>query len=166
MLKFKPSGGVRVRFRIRFQAVKVPIFDGFPLWNPTNNAIASKLFWGKFPCPSTVRRCSEYGWEGCVRVRFCCFLCWNGRPTQETRAEQCSDTVLLQKCLSASSQWWPLPRTEGSHRKTGKGKIRCLLKIPLAKIPLAQPIKRMCPKLAGTNSWKMLRLGGQISGRN
>ena len=29
------SDGVRVRFRVRFQAVKVPIFGGFPVENPT-----------------------------------------------------------------------------------------------------------------------------------
>ena len=38
------SGGVRVRFRVRFQAVKVPIFGGFPVENPTKRATASKLF--------------------------------------------------------------------------------------------------------------------------
>ena len=38
------SGGVRVRFRVWFQAVKVPIFDGFPVENPTNKATAPKLF--------------------------------------------------------------------------------------------------------------------------
>ena len=55
------SGGVQVRFRIRFQAVKVPIFGGFPVENPTNKATASQLFQGKILCPSTVRRASEYG---------------------------------------------------------------------------------------------------------
>ena len=38
------SGGVRVRFRVRFQAVKVPILGGFPVENPTKRATASKLF--------------------------------------------------------------------------------------------------------------------------
>ena len=38
------SGGVRVRFRVRFQPVKVPIFGGFPVENPSNKATASKLF--------------------------------------------------------------------------------------------------------------------------
>ena len=37
------SGGVRVWFRVRFQAVKVPLFGGFPVQSPTNKAIASKL---------------------------------------------------------------------------------------------------------------------------
>ena len=32
------SDGVRVRFRVRFQAVKVPIFGGFPVENPTKKA--------------------------------------------------------------------------------------------------------------------------------
>ena len=30
------SGGVRVRFRVQFQAVSVPIFGGFPLGNLLN----------------------------------------------------------------------------------------------------------------------------------
>ena len=34
----------RIRFRVRFQAVKVPSFGGFPVENPTNKATASKLF--------------------------------------------------------------------------------------------------------------------------
>ena len=36
------SGGVRVQFRVRFQALKVPIFGGFPVENPTNKATALK----------------------------------------------------------------------------------------------------------------------------
>ena len=32
-----------VRFRVRFQAVKVPTFGEFPVENPTNKATASKL---------------------------------------------------------------------------------------------------------------------------
>ena len=31
------SGGVRVRFRVRFQAAKVSIFGGFPVDSPTKN---------------------------------------------------------------------------------------------------------------------------------
>ena len=38
------SGGVRVRFRVRFQAVNVPMFGGFPVENPTINAPVPKLF--------------------------------------------------------------------------------------------------------------------------
>ena len=38
------SGSVRVRFRVRFPAVKVPMFGGFPVENPTNKATAPKLF--------------------------------------------------------------------------------------------------------------------------
>ena len=59
------SGGVRVRFCVRFHAVKVLIFGGLPAENPTNKATASKLFQGECLCPSTVRRGSEYGWGGC-----------------------------------------------------------------------------------------------------
>ena len=43
--------GVRVRFRVPFQAVKVPIFGGFPVENPTRKAAASKLFQGGFLRP-------------------------------------------------------------------------------------------------------------------
>ena len=55
------SGGVRVRFRVRFQVVKVLIFGGFPLGNPTDKAIASF----ESLCPSTVCKGSKYGWGGC-----------------------------------------------------------------------------------------------------
>ena len=41
---FPDSGGVRVRFRVRFQAVKVPILGGFLVECPTNKATASRLF--------------------------------------------------------------------------------------------------------------------------
>ena len=58
---FLKSGGVRVRFRVRSQAAKVPIFGGFPVENPTDKAAASQLFQGEILCPSTVRRGSEYG---------------------------------------------------------------------------------------------------------
>ena len=51
------SGGVRVRFRVRFQAVKVPLSGGFPVENPTNKATASKLFLMGISL-------SEYGSEG------------------------------------------------------------------------------------------------------
>ena len=44
-----------------FQVVKVPVFGGFSLGNPTNKATTSKLFQGESLCPSTVRRGSEYG---------------------------------------------------------------------------------------------------------
>ena len=36
---------VRLRFRVRVQAVKVPIFGAFPLENLTNKTAASKLFY-------------------------------------------------------------------------------------------------------------------------
>ena len=38
------SGGVRVRFCVRFQAVKVSVFGGFLVGNPTDKATSSKLF--------------------------------------------------------------------------------------------------------------------------
>ena len=42
-LTMRTSGGVRVWFRVQFQAVRVPIFGGFPLRNPTNNATTSPV---------------------------------------------------------------------------------------------------------------------------
>ena len=41
---------VRVRFRVRFQVVKVPIFGGFPVESPATD---SKLLQGEFLCPSS-----------------------------------------------------------------------------------------------------------------
>ena len=90
------SGGVRVRFRVRFQVVNVPIFGEFWLGNPTKKATASKLFSWKSLCPSTVRmgfwvrsrRLSEYGSVAYLAER----------PTRETQAEQYSDTTLVFKC--------------------------------------------------------------------
>ena len=58
---YTKSGGVRVQFRVRFQAVKVPTFGGFPVENTTKKATASKPFERQFLCTSTVRRGSEYG---------------------------------------------------------------------------------------------------------
>ena len=55
------SGDVRVRFCVRFQAVKVSIFGGFPVGNPTKKATSQSSSKGEFLCPSTVRRGSEYG---------------------------------------------------------------------------------------------------------
>ena len=76
------SGGVRVRF----QAVKVPPFGGFPVENPTNKATASKLFlMGISLSEARLRRLSEYGSVACLVER----------PTRETQAEQYSDTVLI-----------------------------------------------------------------------
>ena len=97
------SDGVRVRFRARFQAVKVPIFGGFPVENPTKKANRLKAL-------LRVMSLSEYGLEG-FRVR----LRWSSeygsvaylveRPTRETWAEQYLDTVLI-KCLK-SRHWSP-----------------------------------------------------------
>ena len=86
------SGGVRVRFRVRFQMMKVPLFGGFPVENPTNKATASKLFLKAISL-------SEYGSEG-FRVRLRSLSEYGSvaylleRPTRETRTEQYSDTVL------------------------------------------------------------------------
>ena len=86
------SGGVRVRFRVRFQAAKVPICGGFPVENPTKKATASKALLRGISL-------SEYGAEGFrVRLRrlseYGSVAHFVERPTRETRAEQYSDTVL------------------------------------------------------------------------
>ena len=72
--------------------MKVPIFGGFPVENPTNKATAPKLFQGNFfvrvrfgGVPSTA--------EKVVRVGFVAYLV--ERPTRETQAEQYSDNALM-----------------------------------------------------------------------
>ena len=83
------SDGVQVRFRVRFQAVKVPIFGGFPVENPTKKANRLNALLRGISL-------SEYGSEGLgVRLRR---LSEYGSVAYEverpTRAEQYSDTVL------------------------------------------------------------------------
>ena len=86
------SGGVRVRFWVRFQAVKVPNFGGFPVENPTKKANRLKALlkgislseYGLERFRVRLRRLSEYGSVAYLVER----------PTRETRAEQYSDTVL------------------------------------------------------------------------
>ena len=66
---YQKSGGVRVRFWVRFQAVKVPIFGGFPVENPRRKQLHQSSSKGNFfvrvrfggvlstvegGCPSTV----------------------------------------------------------------------------------------------------------------
>ena len=86
------SGGVRVRVRVRFQAVKVPILAGFPVESPTKKANRLNAL------PRRISL-SEYGLER-FRVRLrrlseCGSVAYLvERPTQETQAEQYSDTVL------------------------------------------------------------------------
>ena len=86
------SEGVRVRFRVRFQAVKVPIFGGFPVQNPTKKANRLKALLRAISL-------SEYGSEG-FRIRLRGLSEYGSvaysveRPARETRAEQYSDTIL------------------------------------------------------------------------
>ena len=86
------SDSVRVRFRVRFQVVKVPIFGGFPVENPTKKANRLKALLRGISL-------SEYGSEG-FRVRsrrsskYGSVAYLVERPTRETQAEQYSDTVL------------------------------------------------------------------------
>ena len=95
------SDGVRVRFRVRFQAVKVPIFGGYPVENPTKKANRLKALlrgislseYGLERFRVRLRRLSEYGSVAYLVER----------PTRETRAEQYSDTV-LSAILSRSGQ--------------------------------------------------------------
>ena len=92
--KKAPIGG-HVRFRVRFQAVKVPSFGGFPVESPTKKANRLKALLRGFSL-------SEYGAEG-SRVRLRGLFEYGSvaylveRPTRETRAEQYSDTVLKKK---------------------------------------------------------------------
>ena len=80
--------------RVRFHAVKVPIFGGFPVENPTKKANRLKALlrgislseYGSERFQVRLRRLSEYGSVACLVER----------PTRETRAEQYSDTVLQQ----------------------------------------------------------------------
>ena len=87
------SDGVRVRFRVRFQAVKVQIFGGFPVENPTKKANRLKALLRGISL-------SEYGSEG-FRVRLRGLSEYGSaaslveRPTLETQGEQYSDTVLI-----------------------------------------------------------------------
>ena len=86
------SDGVRVRFRVRFQAVKVPIFGGFPVENRTKKANRLKALLRGISLSENsseglrvrLRRLSEYGSVAYLVER----------PTRETQAEQYSDTVL------------------------------------------------------------------------
>ena len=83
------SDGVRLRFqvfRVRFQAVKVPIVGGFPVENPTKKANRLKALQRGLSL-------SEYGSEGFqVRLRrlseYSSVAYLVERPTRETRAEQ------------------------------------------------------------------------------
>ena len=61
LVQLHKSGGVRVRFLVRFQAVKALIFGGFPVENPTKKANRLKALLRGISCPSTVRRGFEYG---------------------------------------------------------------------------------------------------------
>ena len=97
------SDGVRVRFRVRFQAVKVPMFSGFPVENSTKKANRLKALlrrislseYGSERFRVRLRRLSEYGSVACLVER----------PKRETRAEQYSDTVLSGPKSWKSSPW-------------------------------------------------------------
>ena len=71
--------------------MKVPIFGGFPVENPTNKRLLEALLRGT--------SLSEYGSKG-FRVqsrrlsKYGSVACLVERPTRETLTEQCSDTVL------------------------------------------------------------------------
>ena len=68
------SDGVRVRFRVRFQAGKLPIFGGFPGENPTKKANGLKgSSKGNFFVQVRFGEVSSTV-EEVVRVRFCCLL--------------------------------------------------------------------------------------------
>ena len=54
------EGSAQVRVRVRFKAVKVHIFGGLSLTNPTEKARPPSAFRGKSLCPSTVPSRSEH----------------------------------------------------------------------------------------------------------
>ena len=78
--------------------MKVPIFGGFPVENPTNKATTSKpnlrgislSEYGSDLFRVRLRRLSEYGSDAYLVER----------PTRETQAEQYSDTVLDKRAVS------------------------------------------------------------------
>ena len=82
------TGDVRVRFRVRCQAVKVPMFSGFPLQNQLTRQPPQSSSKGNLFCPSTVRRGSEYSRGG---SRLSELKDQHGK----TQAEQYLDTTLL-----------------------------------------------------------------------
>ena len=89
----RSSGGVRVRFRVRFQAVKVPFSVDSQLRAQLRKQPPQSSSKGTFSL-------SEYGSEG-LRVRlkslseYGSVACLVERPTRETRTEQYSDTILV-----------------------------------------------------------------------
>ena len=102
ILNRESSGGARVRFLVRFQAVKALIFGGFPVENPTKKASLLKALlrgislseYGSEGFRLRLRRLSEYGSVAYLVER----------PTRETRAEQYSDTVLNQAIQNRAIQ--------------------------------------------------------------
>ena len=97
------SGVVRVRFCVRLQVVKVSIFGGSPVENPTKKATGLK---GVLMAISL----SEYGSEG-FRLRLRRLSEYGSvaylveRPTRETQTEQYSDTVLAMLHCDLRVRW-------------------------------------------------------------
>ena len=120
------SDGVRVRF----QAVKVPIFFGFPVESPTKKANHLKALlrgislsgYGSERFQVRLRRLSEYGSVAYLVER----------PTRETRAEQYSDTVLNTSYVETCSFWSAFNEDaiEGrvGQARTGGTRVRPLLR--------------------------------------
>ena len=95
--------------------MKVSIFGGFPVENPTNKATGLKALLMGISL-------SEYGSEG-FRVRltrlseYGSVACLVERPTRETQAEQYSDTVLL---MIIRIKNWALAKTKGKETPNGE----------------------------------------------
>ena len=88
----------------------------FPVENPTNTATASKLSKGSFfvrvrfgGFRVRLRRLSEYGSVACLVER----------PTQETQAEQYSDTVAVLDFLCDSESYWSCSLAANLHHRRG-----------------------------------------------
>ena len=93
------SGSVPVPFRVRCQAVKVPMSGGFPHGHLNKEGKGIKALPGDLLSPSTLWSGSEYGWasvEGVVRVSVAHLI---ERPTDEPRAP----TVLRHRSSSLDS---------------------------------------------------------------
>ena len=92
------SGGVRARFRVRFQAVQVPIVGGFPEPNQKGNHLIALLKWISF---GWVRFGGNPIWTGLVhakvRVHICMsflgFLSLQGQEAESIYDLGCSDVV-------------------------------------------------------------------------
>ena len=81
-----------VRFRVRFQAVKVQIVGGFPVESPTKKANRLKALLRGISLSEYVSHWFRVRLRGLSECGSVAYLV--ERPTRETQAEECSDTIL------------------------------------------------------------------------